>query len=273
MREHAERSVALVRERLGDFEPKLGIILGSGLDAVADGVTEAKSVPYTELQGFPQPTVEGHSGALVVGRLGGVATAVLRGRSHVYESGRSDAMRVPLETLRRLGCETLLLTNAAGSLMPYAAPGSLALVTDHIGIGLPNPLMGEVSATRFLDMVDAYDPSIRRTLGAAAHRLGIHLHQGVYMWFGGPSFETPAEIRAAKNFGADLVGMSTVPEVIIARFLGYRVAAISVVTNFAAGLAEDPLSHEHTVQVAGVAAKHLTRLLEESVEQIVQKGR
>jgi len=262
----SEQAAAVVRERLGDVRPRLGIVLGSGLDAVAEQVTWAESIEYGDLPGFPLPTVAGHSGSLLVGRLGNTEVALLRGRSHVYESGRSDGMRGPLETLKALGCGTLILTNAAGSVMPYAVPGSLVLITDHIALGLPNPLVGEHSPERFLDMSQAYDPALIKSLSDLARGLAIHVHQGVYMWFSGPSFETPAEIRAANHLGADLVGMSTVPETVLARFLGLRVAGISVVTNFAAGMEGQLLSHEQTMRAAGAAAQDLARLLSSFAE-------
>jgi len=262
------QAVAVVRGRLGDVRPRLGIILGSGLDAVAERVTWAESIGYAELPGFPQPSVQGHAGTLLLGRLGNTEVALLRGRSHYYESGQSDGMRCPIETLKGLGCETLILTNAAGSMMPYAAPGSLVLITDHIALGLPNPLVGESAAERFQDMSDAYDPELVKALNDHARGLAIHIHRGVYMWFSGPSFETSAEIRAANHLGADLVGMSTVPETILARFLGLRVAGISVVTNYAAGMGEEPPSHEQTLRAAGDAADDLARLLSAFAEEL-----
>lgn len=264
----SERAAVVVRERLGDVRPRLGVVLGSGLDAVAERVTWAESVRYSDLPGFPSPTVAGHSGSLLVGRLGNTEVALLRGRSHCHESGRSDGMRTPLETIKALGCETLILTNAAGSMMPYAAPGSLVLITDHIALGMPNPLVGEGASERFIDMTEAYDPALVKSFSDLARGLAIHIHQGVYMWFSGPSFETPAEIRAANHLGADLVGMSTVPETILARFLGIRVAGISVVTNFAAGMGEQALSHEQTIRAAGSAADDLARLLSSFAEEL-----
>ena len=179
-----------------------------------------------ELDGFPAPGVSGHQATLHVGRLAGLDCAVLAGRSHYYEHGRADAMRVPLETLRGIGVETLILTNAAGSLRPEVGPGSVMLIADHINFSGTNPLIGEAGDRQFVGMTEAYDDGLRTMARDAAAEAGVALAEGVYMWFSGPSFETPAEIRMARILGADAVGMSTVPEVILARFLGMRVARL-----------------------------------------------
>jgi purine-nucleoside phosphorylase len=186
---------------------------------------------------------------------------VLAGRAHAYETGRADAMRPPLETLAALGVRTLILTNAAGSLRDDMPPGAVMLIEDHINLTGLSPLTGEATDARFVGMSRAYDADMQAWLLAAAATEGVVLHRGVYMWFPGPSFETPAEIRAARILGADAVGMSTVPEVVLARFLGLKVAALSVVTNFAAGITGAELSHEETKAVAPRGGETLARVL------------
>ncbi|WP_287886092.1 MULTISPECIES: purine-nucleoside phosphorylase [Paracoccus] len=250
----------LIRDRAGDEPPEYGLILGSGLGHLA-AVVEGVAIPYSDLPGFPHAGVSGHVPQLVVGRLDGRRVAVLGGRAHYYESGRADVMRLPLEVLKALGCDRLILTNAAGSLRADMPPGSLMLLSDHIAFAGTNPLIGEASEARFVPMTDAHDPAIRAALKAAAKAEGIALPEGVYCWFSGPSFETPAEIRAAQVLGADAVGMSTVPEVILARFLGLRCAAVSVITNMGAGLSDESISHEHTKAMAPLGAAKLERIL------------
>lgn len=257
----AEHSARIIRERGGPAGPSLALVLGTGLGAVVDAVTDPVAIPFADLPGFPRPAVRGHAGRLLLGRLGGVDVAVMQGRAHYYESGNAAAMRVPLCALAAVGCRTLVLTNSAGSLRPEAGPGSLMMITDHINFAGANPLIGETGEKRFVDMTEAYDPSLRVRLRAAASRLAIPLSEGVYIWFSGPTFETPAEIRAARTLGADAVGMSTVPEVLLARWLDLRVAALSVIANPAAGLGDTALTHEISVAEAARAADDLTRLL------------
>ncbi|WP_312526774.1 purine-nucleoside phosphorylase [Paracoccus sp. (in: a-proteobacteria)] len=250
----------LIRDRLGDTVPEYGLVLGSGLGHLA-GQIEGTAIPYSVLPGFPHAGVSGHVPQLVIGKLEGRTVAVFAGRSHYYETGRADAMRLPLEVLKALGCNKLILTNAAGSLREDMPPGSLMLLSDHIAFAGTNPLIGEPTEARFVPMTAAHDPEIRSALVAAAQAEGVSLPQGVYCWFSGPSFETPAEIRAAKILGADAVGMSTVPEVILARFLGLRCAAISVITNMGAGLSDESISHEHTKAMAPLGAAKLEQIL------------
>lgn len=251
----------IILEAAGDSPPSFGLVLGSGLGALADSVENAKHIPYAELPGFPKPTVQGHEGQLVLGRLGGVSIAMMQGRAHYYEAGKADAMKGPIRSLQAAGCKSLLLTNAAGSLVNGAGPGSLMLITDHINFSGSSPLVGEQAPTRFVDLVDAYDRGYRAQLHEAARQQGVTLNEGVYMWFSGPNFETPAEIRAAKILGADAVGMSTVPEVILARHLGLKVSALSIITNYGAGLDDMPLSHDQTMEKAALAAEDLKKLI------------
>jgi purine nucleotide phosphorylase len=254
--------VALAQSCASGFAPRVGLVLGTGLGGLADEVVPVATLSYGELPGFPVPGVGGHAGRLVLGHLAGTPVALLHGRAHYYEHGRADVMKVPVRTLAGLGCATLLLTNAAGSLRPEMAPGSTMLVTDHINFTGVSPLFGEAGDNRFVDMVDAYDPALRRRLLAAAAATGVTLHEGVYIWFAGPSFETPAEIRAAGRLGADAVGMSTVPEVVLARHAKMKVAALSVITNFAAGMSEQTLSHLETLRVAArQGAEDIRRVL------------
>jgi purine-nucleoside phosphorylase len=241
--------------------PPLGLVLGSGLGGLADELEDALAIPYQDLPGFPVPSVAGHAGRLVVGRIEGRRVALFQGRGHYYERGDARAMAVAIETFKRLGGRTLFLTNAAGGLHAYWRPPALVAITDHINFAGANPLIGLAADDRFVPMTQAYDRGLLADLKAAARAAGVDLHEGVYMWFSGPSFETPAEIHAAKVLGADLVGMSTVPEVLIARYFGLRCAACSLVTNFAAGLWGGDPSHKETQEVAALGSQQFRRLL------------
>lgn len=260
MSRNAEDLAALIRGRAGDAPPEYGFVLGSGLGHIA-GEVDGVAIDYADLPGFPHAGVSGHSPKLVIGDLEGRRVAVFGGRAHYYETGRGDAMRLPLEVLKALGCDRVLLTNAAGSMHPDLDPGDLMLLSDHINFSGLNPLIGEPTDARFVPMTDAHDPGLRAALRAAAEAEGIALTEGVYAWYSGPSFETPAEIRAIRTLGADAVGMSTVPEVILARFLGLKVAAVSTITNKAAGLSDEQISHEHTKAMAPLGAAKLERIL------------
>lgn len=251
---------ALIRNKAGAAPPDYGLILGSGLGHLGQTVAGA-AIPYAELPGFPQAGVSGHVPQLYIGELEGRRVAVFGGRAHYYEHGQADVMRLPLEVLAELGCDRLILTNAAGSLRPDIAPGDLMLLNDHIAFAGTNPLIGEPTDRRFVPMTDAHDPGLRADLRAAAAAEGIALPEGVYCWFSGPSFETPAEIRAARTLGADAVGMSTVPEIILARFLGIRCAGVSVITNMGAGMADEQISHDQTKAMAPLGAAKLERIL------------
>ncbi|SDR18272.1 purine-nucleoside phosphorylase [Pseudovibrio sp. Tun.PSC04-5.I4] len=255
-----KESAEIVRAaRSGEY--KVGMILGSGLGSLATEVEGAVRVPYCRLTGFPVSSVTAHASELVVGTLEGVPVVILSGRAHYYESGNPSIMRTPLETLKELGCEIIIATNAAGSLRESTQPGSPMLINDHINWSGMNPLIGEEDESRFLDLSSAYDADLRAQLNKAATEVGEDLDEGVYMWFSGPSFETPAEIRLAQTLGADAVGMSTVPEVILARFLGMRVAAISTITNMGAGLQAHGLSHDETKEMAPLGAAKIKKIL------------
>jgi purine-nucleoside phosphorylase len=241
--------------------PKHAIILGSALGSVVDAVSDALVIPYGELPGFPVPKISGHAGKLHVGKIGGAEVAVLAGRAHPYESGNAAVMRPVLDQLKTAGIETLILTNAAGSLKLSIPPGSLMLITDHINYSGMNPLIGQHGDENFVPMTDAYDPSLRKAFLAAAKKEKIALKQGVYVWFSGPSFETPAEIKMAQVIGGSAVGMSTAPEAIMARRLGLKVAALSVITNLGAGIKGASPSHEETKREGEKAASNMKRLL------------
>ncbi len=244
--------------------PRIGIVLGSGLGAVADAVVDPVVVDYEELPGFPLPTVAGHAGRAVLGQIAGVPVAVLQGRAHLYEGGCIEALRTPVRALRGAGAEILVLTNAAGSLRAEVGPGRLMAITDHINMTGCNVLIGpndEQIGPRFPPLRDAYDPGLLDLLRTTAQELGVALAEGVYLAVSGPSFETPAEIRAFRAIGADAVGMSTVHETIVARHCGLRVVAVSAITNLAEGMSEQPLSHEQTLRDALRAGEDLGRLL------------
>jgi purine-nucleoside phosphorylase len=241
--------------------PALAFVLGSGLGPMADEVYHATYIPYTEIPGFPQPSVAGHKGRLVVGELEGRPVALFQGRGHYYERGDPAAMAVLIAAFKALGGQTLFLTNAAGGLHADWTPPALVAIIDHINFAGVNPLIGRGSDDRFVSLTRAYDPALLARLRDAARQAAVPLREGVYMWFNGPSFETPAEIRMAKILGADLVGMSTVPEVILARLHGLSCVAVSLVTNFAAGLSGGDPSHAETQEFAARGSEQFRRLL------------
>jgi len=250
------------------FRPKVALILGSGLGGFVDEVAAVAEIPYADLPGFPRPTVGGHAGRLVLGHVGPTPVAVMQGRAHYYERGRADEMKGAIEALVGLGCEILLQTNAAGSLRLDMPPGSVMAISDHINFTGVNPLFNAGPGDgSFVDMVDAYDPMLRRKLLDSAKAAGVVCHEGVYIFFSGPSFETPAEIRAARVLGADAVGMSTAPETILARHAGLKVAALSLMTNYAAGLVPGALAHEQTLSVAATAADKVRLVLRTFLER------
>jgi purine-nucleoside phosphorylase len=259
-----------VQSRAGTEPVKLGLILGSGLGHLAHAV-DGVAIPYADLPGFPHVGVSGHNPHLHIGTLEGVRVAVFGAREHYYENGNSAAMRPALDLLQALGADHLIVTNAAGSLRSDIRPGDLMLLNDHINFSGLNPLIGEKTDARFVPMTTAHDPDLRAALRDAAKAEGVALPEGVYAWYSGPSFETPAEIRAIKILGGDAVGMSTVPEVILARFLGLKVAAISTITNMAAGMSDEQISHEHTKAMAPLGAAKLERILRAYLRGLVAR--
>ena len=257
----SEQAAGIIRAR-GVIEPiELGIVLGTGLGSLVEAVENPVTIPFADLPGFPRGAISGHDGHLVIGTQEGIRVAYMQGRSHYYETGNPGTMAVPLETLAFIGAHSILLTNSAGSVRADLYPGMIAMVTDHINFSGSNPLLGMGDDGGFVSLTEAYDPRLQRRLKSAAASVGVALQEGVYMWFSGPSFETPAEIKMARLLGADMVGMSTVPEVIIARRIGMRVAALSLITNFGAGFASGNPSHTETKTMAGSGAISFKRLL------------
>ncbi len=260
----AAKAAAEILARAPGLRPRVGIVLGSGLGGIADRVAGAVAIPYAELPGFPVPAVEGHAGRLVLGRLAGCPVAVMQGRVHAYEGTGFGALKAAIRALKLAGCETLVLTCAAGSLDPAVGPGRLMLIADHLNLLGGNPLVGpndDSFGPRFPSLTDAWDPALRARLRAMAAGFGIDVAEGVYAACLGPSFETPAEVRMLKRLGADAVGMSTVPECIVARHCGLRVAGVAVITNLGVGLSDEPVDHDHTLRNAAAAAADLERLL------------
>jgi len=265
--ERIERAAEAL-SRLG--RPEIAVVLGSGLSSVLALEGEG-TLRFSEIPGFPAPTVSGHAGEVAVGRVGGKEVLVQRGRVHFYEGHELAEVVIPVRAYALLGVKTLVITNASGGIADGFFPGDLVLISDHINMMGANPLWGpnlDRLGPRFPDMSAAYDPGLRQLAHKVAGRLGIGLKEGVYLATMGPSYETPAEIRAFKALGADLVGMSTVPEVIAARHAGMRVLGISCVTNYAAGIAGEPLSHEEVIETTRRRAKDLGRLLSALIPQL-----
>jgi xanthosine phosphorylase len=268
-RSPAHEAVLLIRQKKPNFIPKIGLILGSGLGDVAKQITDVTIIPYSTIPGFPICRVEGHAGQMFLGKLQGVPIVCLQGRAHWYEGTSSTVIQTLIRTLKLLGCEFLILTNSSGSLRPELTPGNLMEITDHINLQGKNPLVGENDdefGPRFVPMENAYDLELRTILQATAKKLQIPLAQGIYLGVLGPSFETPAEIRYFQTMGCSALGMSTVPEVIVARHCDLKVVGISLITNFAAGLSSDAVTHDRTLSGAKLGLANLIRLLIAFVE-------
>lgn len=262
--ENVQQAAAKIRTACGDRAPKIAIVLGSGLGGLAAKVENPVVLSYGDLPGFPVLTVAGHAGKLIVGSLGGVPVIVLNGRKHFYETSDAYPLKTMIRSLKTAGVASLFLSNAAGSLRPHIGVSELMLITDHINFLGLNPLVGpneEEFGLRFVPMSGAWDPDLRAKVTAAAKANGITLHEGVYVAFRGPSFETPAEIRMAQGWGGDAVGMSSVPECILARHCGMRVVGVSCITNMGAGLSDEELSHEHTIANATQGAAAFEQLV------------
>ncbi len=264
-------AVEIIRARKPDFTPRVAMILGSGLGVLAEQMADAVSISYNELPGFPISTVHGHAGELVLGTLAGVPVVCMKGRGHFYEGYGPGVMTSAVRTMKLLGCEMLFVTNAAGSLRAEVDAGSLVALTDHINFLPGSPMAGandERFGPRFFSMANAYDGEIRELVKQTAADQGITLHEGVYLAAPGPHFETAAEIRAFRTLGADVVGMSVIPEVIAARHCGMKVAGVSVITNLAEGLTPFALSHEQTLKYAAIGAKDLVTLIQSFIERL-----
>ena len=273
-------AAAFLKSKLGSLSPRIGIVLGSGLGGVAEAVAGPIVVPYSEIPHFPQATVDGHSGRIVAGSLRGAPVLIMQGRVHFYEGYSPREVTFPMRVLGALGARAVVLTNAAGGIAPGYHPGQLVLLADHINLMGWNPLIGPNeprfafrpgAGLRFFDMTEAYSKPLRELAKAAAMEEGFVLEEGVYLATPGPSFETPAEIRAFQALGATLVGMSTVPETIVARHMGIDVLGLSCVTNLAAGLSATPLSHEEVIQTGRKVESRLAALLKRLAPRIAER--
>ena len=268
--EAAIKAAAAIRVRAASQQPKIGIILGSGLGGLAKSIGDAARIPFRDIPGFPEATVAGHEGAVIVGSLGGRDVVALSGRFHVYEGHPAALAAFPVRVFHALGAQELFVSNAAGGISPKLAVGDLMMISDHLNLMGTNPLVGEArkGEIRFPDMTDAYNPGLRWILRTSAEKLGITLREGVYAGLLGPSYETPSEVKMLRLLGADAVGMSTVPEVIVARALGMRVAGVSCITNAAAGVTGSALSHaevlETTNRVSGAFESLVTEFVARS---------
>ena len=266
----AHRAAVVVREEIGDTKPVAAIVLGSGLGTLAERVTDARRVPYARIPGFHAPAVEGHRGELIVGQLGGREVLLLAGRFHMYEGYDARIAAFPVRVVHALGARTLFLSNAAGGVRRTLKPGDLMLIADHINLMFRNPLIGpaEPGETRFPDMSAAWSHRLMVLLDEAAREGGLTLPRGVYAGLLGPTYETPAEVRMLERLGADAVGMSTVPEVIVGRALGMEVAGVSCITNHAAGITDEPLDHKEVMEVGARASVTFCGLVERFVQRL-----
>ena len=254
-----------------DYKPSIGIILGSGLGELAEKIENNTIIKYDEIPNFPISTVEGHKGRLILGDLENKKVVAMQGRFHFYEGYPLQDVTFPIRVMKSMGIETIIVTNAAGGINEKFSPGDLMLITDHINFTGKNPLMGkniDELGLRFLDMTSAYDKNLMSIAKKSSKTLGINLKEGVYMWFTGPTYETPAEVKLARILGADAVGMSTVPEVIIARHGGMKVLGISCITNMAAGILDKPLNHEEVVETSEKVKGTFEKLVREIVKNI-----
>ena len=262
--ENVRQAAAKITAALSGLQPKLAIILGSGLGGLAAKVEGAVKLAYADLPGFPVLTVAGHAGQLIIGKLNGVPVIVLNGRKHFYETSDAYPLKTMIRSMKAVGVETLFLSNAAGSLRPHIKVSELMLITDHINFLGLNPLVGpndEAFGPRFFPVADAWDPALGAKIKEVAQQQGVTLHEGVYVAFRGPSFETPAEIRMVQGWGGDAVGMSSVPDCLIARHCGMKVAGVSCITNMGAGLSDEKLSHAHTLENAAKGAGAFEKLV------------
>jgi len=268
---NAHLSAEYIKKQHPDFKPKLGIVLGSGLGAFAEALDNTVMIDYRNLPGFPEVTVQGHGGNLILGKWHNIDVICLQGRAHSYEGKNHECVKTYIRTLKLLGCTQFIATNAAGSLREDVGPGELMLITDHINLQPDNPLVGpndEEFGPRFVPLDNAYDHLMREAFLKIAYQNDISLHQGVYISVLGPYYETAAEIKAFRILGADAVGMSTVPEVLVANHCGMDVAVISIITNYATGLAHSSHSHEAVVSMARQAADKLSDLLKKYIERL-----
>lgn len=268
--ERAEHAARFIRSRVGE-EVRIALVLGSGLGAFADALEDSQSISYSEIPGFARPTVEGHAGRLVVGRVGGVEVAAMQGRFHFYEGYTLEEVTFPVRTLGLLGVRSIVLTNAAGGLNNSFEQGSLICISDHLNLMGVNPLVGkndERFGHRFPDMTEVYDREYQDAAICEAHEMGVELRRGIYAALSGPSYETPAEIRMLRLLGADAVGMSTVPEAIVARQMGLRVLGLSCITNMAAGVLDKPINHEEVIETGERIREPFAELLRRVIPKL-----
>lgn len=268
--ERAEKAARMIRGRTQTGSP-VAIVLGSGLGGFADELSAATAIPYAEIPGFARATVEGHAGRLVVGRIGDSAVAAMQGRFHFYEGYSLEDVTFPIRVLKLLGVRTLILTNASGALNVEFLPGSLMVITDHLNLLGVNPLMGpndERFGPRFPDLSNTYAPDLQDIVLAEARGMGMRLWRGVYASLSGPSYETPAEVHMVRALGADAVGMSTVPEAIVARHMGMQVVGISCITNMAAGVSNQPVDHSQVMATGEQVREEFTELLRRVIPRI-----
>ena len=268
--DRAERAARTIRAR-ADSDVSVAIVLGSGLGGFAEELTEATSIPYREIPGFAQATIEGHAGRLVIGKTGDVPIAAMQGRFHYYEGYSLEEVTFPIRVLRLLGVRTLVLTNAAGTLNVEFTPGSLMVITDHLNLIGDNPLRGENDerfGPRFPDLTDVYARELQDIVINEANSMELEMRRGIYAALAGPSYETPAEIHMIRTLGADAVGMSTVPEAIVARHMDMRVIGISCITNLAAGVSDRPIDHGKVVETGERVRTQFTELLRRLVARL-----
>lgn len=263
----AAETAASVRSHIDDRQPEIGIVLGSGLGGLADDIEDAIRIPFSDVPGFPTATVKGHAGSLVSGTLGGRGVIALAGRFHMYEGHSPQLAAFPVRVMYALGARTYFASNAAGGVNSDLQAGDLMIIEDHLNLTGVSPLTGELEEgdERFPDMSAPYDAGLRALLGTAGEKVGLALKEGVYAWLPGPSFETRAEVRMLARLGADAVGMSTVPEVIVARAMGMRVAGISCIANAASGVTDAPVLHSDVLDVTARAARGFQALVREFV--------
>ena len=261
----AIKAAAAIRKRAATRQPKVGIILGSGLGGLSKSIGDAVRVPFGDIPGFPNATIAGHEGVVIVGSLGGREVVALSGRFHMYEGHPAALAAFPVRVFHALGALELFVSNAAGGISPKLAVGDLMMISDHLNLMGANPLVGEAQEgeIRFPDMTDAYNPGLRWLLRTTAEKLGITLREGIYAGLLGPSYETPSEVKMLRLLGADAVGMSTVPEVIMARALGMRVAGVSCITNAAAGVTGSALGHAEVLETTNRVSASFESLVTE----------
>lgn len=272
LRKKIQNAAGFIRQQIGDRSPTVGLILGSGLGVLADAVEEAIVIPYHEIPDFPQTNVKGHAGELVIGQLQGKTVILLKGRFHHYEGHSLQTISIPVRVFKQLGVETLLITTATGGVNPdKLQTGDLMLITDHINFVYNNPLVGpnlEEFGPRFPDTSTAYTPALCNLAKKAAADLGISLKEGTYLFTTGPSYETPAEVRMMQTLGADVVGMSTVPETLTAAHAGMQVVAITYVANLGAGLTDEKLTHEDVMATMQLVGNDFIKLVNKIVQTI-----